>query len=99
MSDLLNQITENTPTLIEAIYTNPALAAIFGIGIGLGLERLSDPDKRNYLRGFILGAVSGALLSSAYNNPQLQQTFPLFGNPYVLLATQVGLPILARKLL
>lgn len=99
MSDLLTQITEHTPTLVEAVYTNPALATIFGIGIGLGLERLSDPDKRNYLRGFILGAVSGALLSSAYTNPQMQQTFPLFGNPYMLLATQVGLPILAKKLL
>lgn len=99
MNDLLTQITEHTPTLVEAVYTNPALATIFGIGIGLGLERLGDPDKRNYLRGFILGAVSGALLSSVHNSSQIQQTFPLFGNPYVLLATQIGLPILAKKLL
>lgn len=99
MSDLLTQLTEHTPTLVEAIYTNPALAAVFGIGIGLGLERLSDPDKRNYLRGFILGALSGALLSSTYTNPHVQQTIPLLHSPYVMLATQIGLPILAKKLL
>lgn len=96
VDEALENLISKIPSLLDTIYSHPGLASIFGGGIGLGLEALQDKDKRNYLRGFILGSLTGGALSLATNMEAIKNYVE---NPYIRVGVQAAAPLLLKKFL